>query len=105
MDATLPSYQTYLKLTGKAKDFFDFLEGKFDWCTFLQDPTVDPGVKRGIRLTIIRMLDRKDYNAMLSYYWSAIIGTPNSIMFHAKLKGKGYSTFEDFLDEVRRKFN
>lgn len=84
---TLPCYNEYLKLPQDAKDFFDFLEDK------------------GIRLTIIRLIKLNDYKKMLAYFWSAIVGTQNSINFYSKLKNAGHLTLEDLLDEVRLKFN
>ena len=61
-------------------------------------------LKRGIRLTIMRMNER-DAEKMLSYYWSAIIGTERSTKFARLMKKEGFTRFEELIEDFRERFN
>ncbi len=60
-------------------------------------------LKRGIRLTIVRMSQR-DADGMLSYYWSALIGTEKSTPFAAEMRREGFGRFEEIVDDMRERF-
>lgn len=61
-------------------------------------------LKKGVRMTIIRMNER-DAQGMLQYYWSAIIGTEHSTKFAKLMKKEGFTRFEELLEDFREKFN
>lgn len=80
--------------------------------TFLHERVFDPvlqsseaseSLKRGIRLTIVRMQER-DAVGMMKYYWSAIVGTERSVPFATQLRGAGFIRFEEVIDEFRARF-
>ncbi len=61
-------------------------------------------LKQGVRLTRARMSE-KDAKGMVSYYWSAIVGTEKSIGFAKKLKEANFIRFEEVIDEFRIRFS
>lgn len=61
-------------------------------------------ITRGVNLTRARMY-RLSSVKMIKYFWSAIVGTENSISFSNILKENGITRFEDIIEEVRVKFN
>jgi hypothetical protein len=61
-------------------------------------------LKQGTRLTIMRMRER-DARGMVSYFWSAVVGTDPSIAFAAQLKAEGFDRFEEAIDEFRVRFD
>lgn len=71
----------------------------------LESPQASERLKRGVRLTIMRMNER-DPAGMVQYYWSAIVGTDRSINFAEDMRSEGFSRFEDpgIIDEFRRRF-
>lgn len=70
----------------------------------LNSPNSSDSLKRGVRLTIIRLKD-KDAKGMLHYYWSAVIGTDRSTKFAKQMKSEGFIRFEEILEDFRKKFN
>jgi hypothetical protein len=80
---------------------------------FLQERIFDPilnsqqaseKLKRGVRYTIMRLKER-DAAGMISYYWSAIVGTERSVGFAALMRKEGFGRFEEAIDEFRLHFN
>jgi len=69
----------------------------------LHSPDASDSVKKGVKLTIIRM---KQLNAtgMLKYYWGSIAGTEHSVGFAAKMRVEGFTRFEDIVEEFRARF-
>lgn len=61
-------------------------------------------LKQGVRLTIMRM-NQRDAEGMISYYWSAIIGTERSTQFASLMRQEGFTRFEEVIDEFREMFN
>ena len=61
-------------------------------------------LKRGVRLTIMR-LNERDAAGMIHYYWSAIVGTERSVPFATEMKAEGFTRFEECIDEFRDRFN
>jgi hypothetical protein len=87
----------------KEKEIMDFLhENIFD--PILNSTTASNSLKQGVRLTIIRLSER-DAKGMISYYWSAIVGTEKSTRFAEMMKKEGFTRFEEVIDEFRNKFN
>ena len=50
-------------------------------------------------------LQERDAVGMVSYYWSAIVGTDPSIAFAARLRQEGFDRFEEAIDEFRIRFD
>lgn len=55
-------------------------------------------------MTRMRMKER-DAKGMISYYWSAIVGTERSVGFAKKLKDENFIRFEEVIDEFRIRFS
>jgi hypothetical protein len=70
----------------------------------LQSPDAPENLKRGARLTIVRM-NQLDAEGMVRYYWSAIVGTERSIDFAEHLRDAGFIRFEEVIDDFRRRFD
>lgn len=70
----------------------------------LSSDNASSSLKRGVNLTKARMNER-DAVGMLSYYWSAVIGTERSVGFSAQMKAEGFTRFEEVLEEFRVKFD
>lgn len=87
----------------KEKQIMDYLlRNVFD--PILNSNKASSSLKRGVRLTIIR-LNERNATGMISYYWSAIIGTEKSTKFAKQMKKEGFIRFEELIDEFREKFN
>jgi len=41
---------------------------------------------------------------IVSYYWSAIVGTDRSVEFARQMRGEGFTRFEEIIDEFRDRF-
>lgn len=89
----------------KKKEIMDFLDEK------IFNPAIEFGkaqknktIVNGVNMTKIRM-SKLSPEKMIHYYWSAIIGTENSIKFSEILKENGVNRFEDIYEEFRVKFN
>jgi predicted glycosyl hydrolase (DUF1957 family) len=81
--------------------------------SFLQERVFDPilnskvasaELKQGVRYTIMRMNER-DYIGMVTYYWSAIVGTERSAPFARQMRAEGFIRFEECIDEFRERFS
>lgn len=87
----------------KKEEIMAFLHEKvFD--PILDSKTASESLKKGVRLTIMRMNER-DEGGMISYYWSAVIGTERSTSFARQMREEGYTRFEEVIDEFRERFN
>ena len=86
----------------KEDELMTFLhERVFD--PILNSPDASASLKKGARLTIMRMNER-DALGMVQYFWSAIVGTTKSTQFAAKLRDEGFIRFEECIDEFRERF-
>jgi hypothetical protein len=70
----------------------------------LNSSKASDSLKKGVRLTITRM-NLRDAEGMLSYYWSAVVGTVKSTKFARLMKKEGFTRFEEVLEEFRDIFN
>jgi hypothetical protein len=86
----------------KEEEIMAFLhERVFD--PILKSPEAPESLKQGVRLTIARMWER-DAVGMITFYWTAIVGTGRSIDFAAQLRKAGFIRFEDVIDDFRERF-
>lgn len=86
----------------KEDEVMQFLsERVFD--PILHSPEASESLKKGVRLTMMRMKQLKA-TGMLKYYWSSIVGTEHSAGFSAKMRHEGFTRFEDVVDEFRARF-
>ena len=87
----------------KKQEVLQFLhEHVFD--PILDSPKASTKLKRGVRLTIVRMNER-DSAGVVHYYWSAVIGTERSTEFARQMRSEGFTRFEEVIDEFRDRFN
>ena|SRR3989338_5168300 len=87
----------------KEEEIMEFLSHNvFD--PILNDPGASETLKKGVRYTIMR-LNNLDANGMVSYYWSAIVGTERSTEFARQMRSEGFTRFEEVIDEFRDRFN
>jgi len=87
----------------KKEDVMGFLSRNvFD--PILNSPNASETLKKGVRYTIMR-LNNLDATGMVSYYWSAIIGTEKSTEFARQMRAEGFTRFEEVIDEFRDRFN
>jgi predicted glycosyl hydrolase (DUF1957 family) len=92
-----------MQLGVREQQIMDYLhEHVFD--PILNSPQASERLTRGVRLTITRMRQR-DALGMLSYYWSAIIGTERSTPFAEEMRREGFSRFEEIIDDMRARFD
>jgi hypothetical protein len=90
-------------LGAKEQEIMAFLHERiFD--PILQSVRASESLKQGVRYTIMR-LEQREAAGMISYYWSAIIGTERSISFAALMRREGFDRFEEALEEFRLRFN
>jgi hypothetical protein len=90
-------------LGAKEQQIMDFLHERiFD--PILGSPQASEKLKQGVRYTVMRLKER-DAAGMISYYWSAIVGTERSIGFAALMLKEGFGRFEEAIDEFRLHFN
>jgi hypothetical protein len=90
-------------LGAKEQQIMDFLHERiFD--PILGSPQASEKLKQGVRYTVMRLKER-DAAGMISYYWSAIVGTERSIGFAALMRKEGFGRFEEAIDEFRLHFN
>lgn len=92
-----------MTLGAKEQQIMDFL-GHRIFEPILSAPNASASLKQGIRYTIMRM-EQRDAAGMVSYYWSAKIGTERSIGFAAKMRQEGFTRFEEALEEFRLRFD
>ncbi len=69
----------------------------------LNSPKASQKLKQGVRMTINRM-NLQDAKGMMTYYWTAIIGTDRSTQFATLMKKEGFTRFEECIDEFRDRF-
>lgn len=69
----------------------------------LHSTTASATLKQGIRLTIIRMMER-NAAGMVEYFWAAIKGTDRSVGFAARMRNEGFERFEEALEDFRVRF-
>jgi len=87
----------------KEQEIMQFLHKRvFD--PVLNSDTASENLKRGVRLTIVRM-EQRDALGMMQYFWSAVTGTEKSIGFAKLMKNEGFDRFEETIDEFREKFS
>ena len=60
-------------------------------------------LKQGVRLTIMRMNER-DSAGIVSYYWSAVVGTERSTAFARSMRAEGFTRFEEIVEAFRDRF-
>jgi len=90
-------------MDSKEKQIMDYLMSNV-FTPILDSDRASSSLKQGIRLTIMR-LNERDAVGMLSYYWSAIIGTERSTKFAKLMKKEDFVRFEELIEEFREKFN
>ena len=87
----------------KEDEIMEFLHRNvFD--PILNSQDASDSLKKGVRYTIMRMQER-DALGMISYYWSAIVGTERSTEFARMMRNEGFTRFEEVIDEFRDRFN
>ena len=87
----------------KEREILDFLSiNVFD--PILNSPQASKELKKGVNYTIMR-LKQRDAEGMVSYYWSAIVGTEKSTEFARQMRNEGFIRFEEVIDEFRDRFN
>lgn len=87
----------------KEDEIIQFLDDRI-FNPILNSETASDSLQRGARMTRMRMRER-DAKGMISYYWSAIVGTEKSIGFAKKLKEENFIRFEEVIDDFRDKFS
>ena len=90
-------------MDSKEKQIMDYLMSNV-FTAILDSDKASSSLKQGVRLTIMR-LNQRDAVGMLSYYWSAIIGTEKSTKFAKLMKKEGFVRFEELIEEFRDRFN
>lgn len=90
-------------MDSKEKQIMDYLMSNVFTPILISD-RASTSLKQGVRLTIMR-LNERDAVGMLTYYWSAIIGTEKSTKFAKLMKKEGFIRFEELIEEFREKFN
>ena len=87
----------------KEQEIMGFLsQNVFD--PILNSSVASDALKKGVRYTIMR-LNNLDAEGMISYYWSAIVGTDRSTEFARHMRAEGFTRFEEVIDEFRDRFN
>jgi len=81
----------------------DFL-GQRVFDPILKSPRASQQLKKGVRYTIMRM-EQRNALCMIKYFWSAIVGTEQSIQFSKLMKEEGFDRFEEVLEDFRERFN
>lgn len=87
----------------KEDEIMEFLNQNI-FTPILSSTEASENLKRGVRYTIMR-LEQRDARGMISYYWSAIVGTEKSTKFARSMKKEGFTRFEEVIDEFREKFS
>lgn len=87
----------------KEQEIMDFLSQNV-FNLILDSADASETLKKGVRYTIMR-LNNLDAEGMVSYYWSAIVGTDRSTEFARQMRGEGFTRFEEVIDEFRDRFN
>lgn len=50
-------------------------------------------------------LNQRNAQGMVSYFWSAVVGTEKSTKFAKQMKDNGFIRFEEVIDDFRGRFN
>jgi hypothetical protein len=87
----------------KEQQVMDFLSHNV-FEPILNSPDASEALKKGVRYTIMR-LNNLEAQGMVSYYWSAIVGTEKSTEFARQMRSEGFTRFEEVIDEFRDRFN
>lgn len=87
----------------KEQEIMDYLSRRV-FNPVLESPRASQSLKSGVQYTIMR-LEQRDAVGMISYFWSAIVGTEKSIPFAKMMKEEGFDRFEEVLEEFRELFN
>jgi len=87
----------------KEQEIMDFLSQRV-FNPVLESSRASQQLKTGVRYTIMR-LNQRDALGMINYFWSAIVGTEQSIHFSKLMKDEGFDRFEEVLEEFRDRFN
>ena len=87
----------------KEDEIIQFLDKRI-FNPILNSETASNSLQIGARMTRMRMKER-DAVGMISYYWSAIVGTERSIGFAKKLKDENFIRFEEVIDDFRIRFS
>ncbi len=87
----------------KKEEIMDFLSRNV-FNPILDSSDASEALKKGVRYTIMR-LNNLDAVGMVSYYWSAIVGTDRSTEFARQMRSEGFTRFEEVIDEFRDRFN
>ena len=90
-------------MKSKEDEIMEYLNVKV-FNPILDSPKASDTLKRGVRQTIMRMVNR-DAKGMIHFYWSAIIGTEKSTKFARQMKKEGFTRFEELIEDFREKFN
>ncbi|OGF53518.1 MAG: hypothetical protein A2452_06855 [Candidatus Firestonebacteria bacterium RIFOXYC2_FULL_39_67] len=96
--------EAYKDLKGKEKEFFDFLAKSLSWNEIINDEKTNPSIKKGVRITISRLLKLK-FHGMFVFFWSAIADGYKGPGSHTLLKKHGNKTLADLRNGVRDKFD
>jgi hypothetical protein len=70
----------------------------------LASPKATNSIKAGVRITIMRMEQRRTADGMIRYFWAAVHGTDKSIRFADLMAAAGLDRFEEVLEDFRRAF-
>lgn len=87
----------------KERELLAFLDQRV-FAPILSNARASEKLKRGVRLTKMR-LEERDASGMISYFWSAIVGTERSVTFAAQMRTEGFTRFEEVIDDFRARFN
>ena len=87
----------------KEQQVMDFLSHNV-FEPILNSTDASEALKKGVRYTIMR-LNNLEAQGMVSYYWSAIVGTEKSTEFARQMRSEGFTRFEEVIDEFRDRFN
>jgi hypothetical protein len=90
-------------IMSKEQEIMDFLSRRV-FNPILDSPRASQTLKKGVRFTIMR-LEQRDAVGMISYFWSAIVGTEQSIQFTKLMKEEGFDRFEEVFEDFRDRFN
>lgn len=87
----------------KKEEVMDFLLQNV-FAPILNSSNASESLKKGVRYTIMR-LNNLNATRMVSYYWSAIVGTEKSTEFARQMRAEGFTRFEEVIDDFRDRFN
>ena len=91
----------YANLQGKEKEFFNFLAESLDWDNMLTNNQTDEETRKQINYTVTCLLEQKNYDKMLDYFWRAIASRED---VNDSLKAKGFKSFKSVSEIVAKRF-